>query len=61
MVGDLVKFIFEDNTNIAIRPSGTEPKCKFYIEVVGKNEKDTEGVDEKYYEALLKRYKIDAQ
>lgn len=32
--GDLIKFIFEDESNISIRPSGTEPKCKFYIEMV---------------------------
>ncbi|MFD1418400.1 phospho-sugar mutase [Companilactobacillus keshanensis] len=28
---DAMKFILEDNTWIAIRPSGTEPKMKFYV------------------------------
>ena len=50
--GDLVKFFFEDGTNIAIRPSGTEPKCKFYIEVCGKNREETKGKPEIYFEKL---------
>ena len=53
-VGDLIKFYFEDGTNISIRPSGTEPKCKFYIEVVGNNEEEVNALPEKYYEALIK-------
>ena len=28
---DVLKFILEDNSWIAIRPSGTEPKIKFYF------------------------------
>lgn len=39
-----VKIIFEDTSWIAIRPSGTEPKCKFYVEVV---QLDPEGIDDK--------------
>lgn len=31
---DVIKFILEDESWITIRPSGTEPKCKFYIGVV---------------------------
>ena len=52
--GDLVKFYFEDGSNISIRPSGTEPKCKFYVEVCGKNRKETEGKPELYFEELKK-------
>ena len=33
-IGDLIKFIFEDGSNISVRPSGTEPKCKVYVEMV---------------------------
>lgn len=29
-----IKFYLEDQSTIAIRPSGTEPKCKFYYEAV---------------------------
>lgn len=53
--GDLVKFYFEDGANISIRPSGTEPKCKFYIEVCGKDRKEVEGKPEKYYEEIKKQ------
>ena len=34
---DVMKFIFDDETSIAVRPSGTEAKVKFYIGVVGKD------------------------
>ena len=30
---DVVKFILADESWICVRPSGTEPKCKFYIGV----------------------------
>ena len=56
--GDLVKFIFEDNSNIEIRPSGTEPKCKFYVEIIGKDKESVDGLCEKYYHALLDFYEI---
>ena len=52
--GDLVKFYLEDGSNIAIRPSGTEPKCKFYIEVTGKDREETLGKPEKYFAELKK-------
>ncbi len=57
-VGDLIKFYFEDGSNIAIRPSGTEPKCKFYIEAISDNEKVATEMPTKYYEALVAKEKI---
>ena len=57
-VGDLIKFYFEDGSNIAIRPSGTEPKCKFYIEAISDNEKVASEMTTKYYEALVAKEKI---
>src|SRR5690554_4610211 len=39
---DVIKIILEDGSWIAIRPSGTEPKCKFYYCVVGKDFQDVE-------------------
>ena len=36
---EVLKFILEDDSWIAIRPSGTEPKIKFYFGCNGKNEK----------------------
>lgn len=44
-VGDIpksnvLKFFFKDGSWYAIRPSGTEPKIKVYMSVIGKNEED---------------------
>ena len=37
---NVVKLYFEDETQICVRPSGTEPKIKFYIGVVGESLED---------------------
>ena len=37
---DVVKLFFKDDSYIAVRPSGTEPKVKFYIGVVSKKKVD---------------------
>lgn len=34
---NVLKFILEDGSWVAVRPSGTEPKCKFYYCIVGKD------------------------
>ncbi len=34
---NVLRFILEDGSFIAIRPSGTEPKCKFYFSIHDKN------------------------
>ncbi len=39
---DVLRFIFDDGSWIAVRPSGTEPKCKFYFCVRGKDKSDAE-------------------
>ncbi|ERT64399.1 hypothetical protein HMPREF0202_02827, partial [Cetobacterium somerae ATCC BAA-474] len=58
---DVIQFVLEDNTYITARPSGTEPKIKYYFCVVGKTETEAneklmkimkefeEFVDEKSY------------
>jgi phosphoglucomutase len=35
VTSDVLQFFTEDGTKISIRPSGTEPKIKFYVEVRG--------------------------
>ena len=46
---DVLKFILEDNSWIAVRPSGTEPKIKFYY---GCNGADKTEVDNKLEEIM---------
>ena len=45
-IGDLprenvLKFLMEDGSWMAVRPSGTEPKIKFYYSLAGKDEEET--------------------
>lgn len=49
---DVMKFILEGESSIAVRPSGTEPKCKFYINAVGKTKEEVEELPERLYEAF---------
>ena len=35
---DLLAFQSEDGARLTVRPSGTEPKIKFYLELVGRGE-----------------------
>ena len=42
---DVLRFIFEDGCWVAVRPSGTEPKCKFYYCVCAP---DKASAEEKY-------------
>lgn len=39
---DLVKLFFADGNTICVRPSGTEPKVKFYFGIVGKDQRTAE-------------------
>lgn len=39
---DVLKYTLADGSWIAVRPSGTEPKIKFYIAVVGKSNEESE-------------------
>ncbi len=49
---NVFKCIFEDGSWLTFRPSGTEPKMKIYIAVLGKSKK--EGEDKlAYYEKLI--------
>ncbi len=51
---NVLRFMLEDGSWVAVRPSGTEPKCKFYFSVVAENkEKATEklAVMRKVFEA----------
>ena len=50
---DALKYIFEDGSWAAIRPSGTEPKLKIYYSVKAKNERAASARLMRYSDILL--------
>ncbi|MFA7032990.1 MAG: phospho-sugar mutase [Bacilli bacterium] len=55
---NVVKIFFANGNTICVRPSGTEPKVKFYIGVVGKDEASAEAQPETIYQDLKEALKI---
>ncbi|MFZ9139798.1 MAG: phospho-sugar mutase, partial [Bacilli bacterium] len=53
---NVLKLSFHDGSSIIVRPSGTEPKCKFYFLINGSNLKDTESKLEQYLKAFSTLY-----
>ena len=49
---DVLKYFLEDGSWIAVRPSGTEPKCKFYYCIKGENHADAKEKTAKYQKAM---------
>ena len=57
---DVLQFILEDGSVISVRPSGTEPKIKFYIsckDVPGKKLQETKDIVDKKVELITKDIK----
>ena len=52
--GDLVKYYLSDKTVVCVRPSGTEPKIKFYIEVVVDDPESADARCDQIYKEVLK-------
>lgn len=50
---DVIKLFFNDGTTIAVRPSGTEPKIKFYIGCVFKSKPIDDNKIKELYSKLL--------
>ena len=50
---DVIQYILEDETYITVRPSGTEPKIKYYIYTKGKSKEEAE----KKLENILNNFK----
>ena len=50
---DVLYFELEDETNVIVRPSGTEPKIKVYILAKGKDERESDA-KKAVYTAFLK-------
>ncbi len=60
---DVLQFFLEDGTKISVRPSGTEPKIKFYFSVNTKLEsadkfEETEKLLDQRIEAIIKDMKL---
>lgn len=53
---NVVKFTFEDGCSIIVRPSGTEPKCKFYFSIQGKNHEDCQRKLDTYLQSFSSIY-----
>jgi len=53
---DVIKYRLEDGSWIAIRPSGTEPKCKFYFCIVAKDQSEVKTKFNAIKEDLQKHY-----
>lgn len=51
---NVVKLYFENGNTICVRPSGTEPKVKFYIGVVASDQASAESQPDKLYADLKK-------
>ena len=56
-ISNVLYYELENNEWCCIRPSGTEPKLKFYIGVKGKSEQDANERMNKLKEELLKTIK----
>ena len=49
---DVLKYYLEDGSWIAVRPSGTEPKCKFYYCIKGNSKEDAHEKTAAYQQAM---------
>lgn len=49
---DVLKYYLEDGSWIAVRPSGTEPKCKFYYCIKGSSKEDAHEKTVDYQQAM---------
>ena len=49
---DVLKYYLEDGSWIAVRPSGTEPKCKFYYCIKGDSKEDAHNKTLAYQQAM---------
>ena len=52
-VSNVLKYYLEDGSWLAIRPSGTEPKCKFYYEAVDKDETIAKSKPDNFHNYIL--------
>jgi phosphoglucomutase len=55
-MSNVIKFSFEDGSTIVARPSGTEPKCKFYFSITDQSMEQCETKLASYIDSFSKIY-----
>ena len=50
---DVLRYVFEDGSFVAIRPSGTEPKVKFYFALCGKTNQEAQARHDKVKQFII--------
>ena len=50
---NVLRYVFEDGSFVAVRPSGTEPKVKFYFAVCGKTQIEAQERHDRVKQAIL--------
>lgn len=56
---DVLKYYLADGSWFAIRPSGTEPKCKFYYEAIDSNKEVAQNKPNLFHQYVLKSLNLD--
>ena len=57
---DILVFVLENGSRLIVRPSGTEPKIKFYLDARGKDPKDADQVLAQFDEGVRQILRQDA-
>ena len=57
---DILVFVLENGSRLIVRPSGTEPKIKFYLDARGKDPKDADQVLAQFEEGVRQILRQDA-
>ncbi len=57
---NVLKYVLKDGSTVTVRPSGTEPKIKFYIEAVSKGKEGLEGKVASIWNYLVKKLGLPA-
>jgi len=55
---NVLRYFLEDGSWLAIRPSGTEPKCKFYYEAIDSDQSVARNKIERYHKAIIEKTNI---
>ena len=55
-ISNVIKLSFSDGSTIVVRPSGTEPKCKFYFSITDQSMEECETKLASYMDAFSKIY-----